>query len=58
MKNVIVKKTTCPNEHSITLHIIADTPNLIQMVACPICGAERMALIGQLVDVTSDENSN
>jgi hypothetical protein len=51
-REIIVRKTECPNGHRINLHIIAKTPNLIQMVKCPECGVERMGLIGQLVSVT------
>jgi hypothetical protein len=57
-REVIVKATVCPNGHRINLHMLANTPNMIQMVKCPTCDAEKIGLIGQLVSVTpADEDT-
>jgi hypothetical protein len=58
-RELIIRKTECPNGHRINLHMIANTPNMIQMVNCPTCGIERVGFIGQLVSVTpADESSD
>ena len=57
-REVIVRKTECPNGHPINLHMIAHTPNMIQMVECPTCGIKKVGLIGQLVSVTSADESS
>jgi hypothetical protein len=52
---VVVRTTVCPNGHRINLHMLAGTPNMIQMVKCPTCSAERIGLVGQMVSVTPAE---
>jgi len=52
-KEVIVRETECPSGHRISLHMVANSPNLIQVVRCPTCGVERIGLVGQLVSVTA-----
>ena len=54
---IVVKKTECPNGHRIASLLFADTPNMIQMVKCPVCGEESTGLISQSESVKSDENS-
>jgi len=51
-RETVIRKAECPNGHRINLHIVANTPNLIQMVTCPVCGVKRVGLIPQLIAVT------
>lgn len=53
---IVVKTMVCPNGHRLKLAVVADTPNMIRMVKCPICGVKRIGLIGQLHSVDADKD--
>jgi len=55
-KDVRISIVECPNGHRMRLEIVLNTPNLIQMVKCPVCGVTRVGLLREVRSVTS-ENS-
>lgn len=50
-RDVVVSETKCSNGHRINLHIVPNSPRVIQMVKCPVCGVQSIGLMGQLVSV-------
>lgn len=56
-EEAIIKKTNCPNGHRLILHVLADAPNLIQVIECPTCGTKRIGLVSQLVSVKADDSA-
>lgn len=56
-EEVVIKKTNCPNGHRLNLHVLANTPNLIQVITCPRCGIKKVGLVSQLVSVELDDSA-
>jgi|KBSSwiStaDraftv2_1062776.scaffolds.fasta_scaffold02345_10 hypothetical protein len=55
-KDVRISIVECPNGHRMRLEIVLNTPNLIQMVKCPVCGVTRVGLLREVRSVTSDNS--
>jgi len=53
-KDVRISIVECPNGHRMRLEIVLNTPKLIQLVKCPICGATRVGLLREVRLVTPD----
>ena len=53
-KDVRISIVECPNGHRMRLEIVLNTPNLIQFVKCPECGATRVGLLREVRSVTPD----
>jgi hypothetical protein len=51
-KDVRIHVVECPNGHRMQLEIVLNTPNMIQMVKCPVCGVTRVGLLGEVRSVT------
>jgi len=55
-KDVRISIVECPNGHRMRIEIVLNTPNLIQMVKCPVCGVTRVGLLREVRSVTSDNS--
>jgi len=55
-KDVRISIVECPNGHRMRLEIVLNTPNLLQMVKCPVCGVTRVGLLREVRSVTSDNS--
>jgi hypothetical protein len=51
-KDVRIHVVECPNGHRMKLEIVLNTPNMIQMVKCPVCDVTRVGLLGEVRSVT------
>jgi hypothetical protein len=54
-KDVRISIVECPNGHRMRLEIVLNTPKLIQLVKCPVCGVTRVGLLQEVRSVTPDD---
>jgi hypothetical protein len=55
-KDVRISIVECPNGHRMRLEIVLNTPSLIQLVKCPVCGVTRVGLLREVRSVTPDDS--
>ena len=55
-KDVRITMVECPNGHRMRLETAINTPNLIQLVTCPVCGVTRVGLLQEVRSVTPDDS--